>query len=167
MYGDLPRWRSKFWVGAIDRPTLFGQATAQRASRPTRPTDPLRAAGGTKYDSDHPTDRPSLKVAGDAKTKINFAPPCNDFQLRCFLATGSYTALPNHKLVCRHAPLYADCRMQCVHCGLPLRGIYAGTVSTSPTYRCFSLNACRVDETQNGSKRCDGSSCSRLWSPTI
>ena len=51
---DPPRaaLRSKFWVGAIDRPTLFGQATAQRASRPTRPTDPLRAAGGTKYDSD-------------------------------------------------------------------------------------------------------------------
>ena len=74
---DLPRAarRSKFWVGSTDRPTLFGPAGAQCASRPTRPTDPLCAAGGAKYDSDHPTDRPSLRLAGDAERLINFAPP--------------------------------------------------------------------------------------------
>ena len=74
---DLPRAarRSKFWVGSTDRPTLFGPAGAQCASRPARPTDPLCAAGGAKYDSDHPTDRPSLRLAGDAECLINFAPP--------------------------------------------------------------------------------------------
>ena len=44
---DPPRaaLRSKFWVGAIDRPALFGQATAQRARRPTRAPDrPTRSA---------------------------------------------------------------------------------------------------------------------------
>ena len=91
---DLPRAarRSKVWVGSTDRPTLFGPAGAQCASRPARPTDPLCAAGGAKYDSDHPTDRPSLRLAGDAERLINFAPPVRRERNRWEFHSGHWRA---------------------------------------------------------------------------